>query len=479
MKAHDAVVVGSGPNGLGAAVTLARAGLSVLVLEAADAPGGGARSGELTLPGFTHDLCSAVHPLAAASPLFRTLPLAELGLEWIESPAAVAHPFDDGGCALLFRDLARTADGLGADGPRYRAVLGALARRWEDVLGEVLSPPVHVPRHPLLMARFGALALFPAVDYARLFFREPRTRALFGGIAAHANAPLEAAATAAIGLLLNLAGHARGWPIPKGGAQQITHALAAHLRSLGGEIRLGDRVLQAAHLPPSRLVLWDLGPRQLAQVLSGRLSRAEREAFERYRHGPGVFKIDWALSAPIPWKAPDAAKAATVHLGGTLEEIAASEREPSRGKHPERPFVLLSQPTLFDPARAPKGKHVAWAYCHVPNGSRENRTKAIEDQIERFAPGFRDTILHRNVMDPAALEARNANLVGGDVNGGALSLAQLLFRPRLRVDPYRLSAPGHFLCSSSTPPGPAVHGMCGFHAAQSALRWLHGRKPGA
>lgn len=469
---YDAVVVGSGPNGLAAAVTLARAGKSVLVLEAADKAGGGARTCELTLPGFSHDLCSAVHPLAAASPFFRGVPLRDHGLEWIEPPAGCAHPLDDGTCALLFRDVDETARALGPDAGRYRSLLGVLAANWESVLGEVLAPPIHVPRHPILLARFGTLGLFPAYDYARLLFGSARARALFAGIAAHANAPLDRAGTAAIGLMLNLAGHARGWPIPRGGAQAITSALESYLRSLGGVVRTGVRVRGLAELPESRLVLWDLTPRQLSAIFGNRLPPSTRRAFERYHYGPGVFKMDWALGGPIPWRAEGVARSATVHIGGTLEEITTAEAAPAKGEHSERPYVLLCQPTLFDPSRAPPGKHIVWAYCHVPHGSTRDMSGVIEAQIERFAPGFRDLVLARRAHDTRAMEASNANYIGGDINGGALSLKQLLFRPRIQADPYRLPLAGHFVCSSSTPPGPGVHGMCGFNAAESALRWL-------
>jgi phytoene dehydrogenase-like protein len=467
----DAVVVGSGPNGLAAAVKLAEAGLSVLVLEGAETLGGGCRTAELTLPGFRHDLCSAVHPLAAASPYLSTLPLEKFGLEWIYPPAAAAHPLGDG-CVLLGPSLEATARNLGADGARYEKLMRPLVSHWEAVFREVLRPALHLPRHPLLLGRFGALSLFSASDYARLLFRGDRARALFGGIAAHSNAPLARPGTAAVGLLLNLAAHGKGWPFPKGGAQELVRALAGYFRSLGGELRCGQGIRNLRELPPSRLVLLDMGPPQAAALLAEKLSPRSRSKLERFRYGPGVFKLDWALERPIPWRAPEAGQAATVHLGGTLEELAASERAVAEGRHPERPYVLLSQPTLFDGSRAPAGKHVAWAYCHVPHGSLVDVTKQIEAQVERFAPGFQRTILARSKRNTAQLEAYNPNLVGGDIGGGDLSLASLLFRPAFRRDPYALPAPGFYLCSASTPPGPGVHGMCGYWAAVSALRWL-------
>jgi phytoene dehydrogenase-like protein len=467
----EVIVVGAGPNGLAAAIALARAGLSVRVIEAADAVGGGARSAELTLPGFVHDVCSAIHPLALASPFFRTLPLAEHGLEWIEPPAALAHPFDDGTAALLERSPEAAAPTLGEDGDRWRRLFAPLARDAEPLLDDVLAP-VHLPSHPLALARFGARAAPPATMLARLSFRGAKARGLFAGLAAHSMLPLERPPSAAFGLMLGLLGHSVGWPFPRGGSQRLSDALASYLRSLGGEIETGHRVGSLGELGNPRAVLLDVTPRALLALAGDRLPPRYRRRLERYRYGPGVFKLDWALDGPIPWRAEECAHAATVHLGSTLEEIAASEAAPGRGEIAERPYVLLAQQSLFDATRAPAGQHTAWAYCHVPNGSTVDMTARIEQQVERFAPGFRERILARSALGPAALERRNANYVGGDINGGAATLSQLLTRPVARVSPYTTPLPGVFLCSSSTPPGGGVHGMCGYHAARAALRFL-------
>jgi phytoene dehydrogenase-like protein len=471
----DAVVVGSGPNGLSAAVALALANLSVLVLEANNSIGGATRTAELTLPGFHHDICSAVHPLATASPFLRKLPLQEHGLEWIEPPIEAAHPLDGGDCVSLFRDPEKTAEALGADKNSYLRTVGKFAKDWEKLIPDTLGLPLRLPQHPFLLAQFGPLGLLSASTFARFLFRTQRARALFSGIAAHANAPLNQGGTSAIGLMLTIAGHARGWPIPKGGAQKIADALTGLLRARGGQIRTNFRVNSLKDIPSSRIVLWDLSPCQIAQILAERLSPSAKSRLERFRYGPGVFKIDWALSGPIPWAARDAALSATVHLGGTLAEIEQAEASPAQGQHAERPYVLLSQPTLFDSSRAPPGKHIAWGYCHVPNGSTVDMTGAVESQIERFAPGFRDLVLHRSVRNTRLMEEGNANLVGGDISGGALSMRQLFFRDGWQLDPYRLPVPAHFICSSSVPPGPGVHGMSGYNAAQSALHFLEKR----
>ena len=469
MAGPDAVVVGSGPNGLAAAIALAQAGRRVVVREAAETIGGGMRTEELTLPGFHHDVCSTVHPLGVSSPFFRALPLAEHGLEWVHSPACLAHPQDDGTVAMLERSMEETGATLGPDARAWKKLMNPWVRRWlvlaEDVLG-----PLEFPDHPLLLARFGVYGIRPAYGLAKRRFQGELARALFAGNAAHSMVPLTRSPTAAFGLTLVAAGHAVGWPIARGGSQSIANALASYLRSLGGEIVTGapvDNVDEFAGVP---LVLLDLTPRQVLRVAGHRLPGRYRRALERFHYGAGSFKIDWALSGPIPWRSPECARAATVHLGGTLDEIAASEHAPLEGKVPEKPFVLLVQPTLFDPSRAPEGKQIAWAYCHVPFGCDVDMTEAIEDQVERYAPGFRDVVLHRNVMPPSALERHNPNLVGGDISAGAMTLRQVFFRPAPRKIPYSTPVPGLYLCSASTPPGGAVHGMCGYYAAEAALK---------
>ena len=467
----DAVVVGAGPNGLAAAVEMARAGLSVRVLEAANTVGGGARSTELTLPGFVHDVCSAIHPLGIASPFFRTLPLADHGLEWIEPPVALAHPFDDGTAALLGRSPEAAMPTLGADDERWRRLFAPLVRDHDSLLDEILAP-LHVPAHPLTLAHFGLRALLPATTVARRSFRGAKARALFAGLAAHSMLPLERPPSAAFGLVLGLLGHAVGWPFPRGGSQALSDALASHLRSLGGEIETGRRVESLHELGEARLVLLDVTPRGLLETAGDLLPASYRHRLERYRYGPGVFKLDWALDGPIPWRAEECSRAATVHLGATLEEIAASEAAPAQNRIAERPYVLLAQPSLFDSTRAPDGRHTAWAYCHVPNGSDVDMAEQIERQVERFAPGFRERILARSALGPADLERSNPNYVGGDINGGLADLRQLLTRPVASRSPYSTPLPGVFLCSASTPPGGGVHGMCGFHAARAALRSL-------
>ena len=466
-RPYDAVVIGAGPNGLAAAITLAQAGKSVVVFEANPSPGGGVRSAELTLPGYTHDLCSSVYPLAIGSPFFRTLPLHNYGLEWIAPPAPLAHPLDDGGAVLLHRSVNETMRGLSQDADAYRKVFGWLADCWDGLDADILAP-AHAPRHPLQLVRFGYSAIQPARRFATERFSGLRARALFAGIAAHSMLPLDRFGSAAFGLVLGAAAHAFGWPLVRGGAQRLADALSAYFMSLGGEIVLGRSVGSLEELPQSRALLCDLTPRQLATIADARLAPGYRQRLSRFRYGMGAYKIDWALSAPVPWKAPECSLAATIHLGGSLEEIAASEAAAWNGQHARRPFVLIVQPSLFDDSRAPIGKHTLWGYCHVPNGSASDMTENIETQIERFAPGFRDCVLARTIAPPAELERRNANLVGGDINGGAPNIRQLFLRPNRKL--YSTSEKGLYLCSASTPPGGGVHGMCGYFAARRALR---------
>ncbi len=466
---YDAVVVGAGPNGLAATITLAQAGRSVLLLEANAGVGGGLRSAALTRPGFVHDLCSAIHPMCLGSPFFRALPLERYGVRWIHPEVPVAQPLD-GGAVALYRSVAATAEALGADGPAYRRLMEPLLAHWQALMEETLQPLLHVPRHPWVLARFGLQAIRSARGLAQARFKGEPAKALFAGIAAHATLPLEQPASSAFGLVLGLMGHAVGWPMPRGGAQQVADALAAHLRTLGGEIVTNHRVQRLNDLPPARAVLLDLTPRQLLGIAGDRLPSAYRRRLERFRYGWSVFKVDYALDAPIPWQAEACARAGTVHVGGTLDEVAAAERAVGQGNLPERPFLLLAQHSLFDDTRAPAGKHTAWVYCHVPQGATFDMTERIERQVERFAPGFRDCILERCVTPPAALERSNANLVEGTINGGAMDLAQLLARPTFGPAPYRTPLPGVYLCSSSTPPGGGVHGMCGVLAARTALK---------
>jgi phytoene dehydrogenase-like protein len=467
-KNNIACVIGSGPNGLTGAIVLAKAGMRTTVFEAQPTIGGGARSAELTLPGFVHDVCSAVHPLAASSPAFAAFPLAEHGLRWIQAPLPLAHPFDDGTAAILAMSLDETCARLGADGPAYRRSIVPLVRRWRELVPIIQAPLLGVPAHPLLLARFGALAIWPADGLARLLFRGEAARALFAGNAAHSLLPLDALGSAAFGWVLAAAGHAVGWPIPQGGSQAIANALASYFESLGGRILTNSRIQSLDELGDASVVLCDVSPRQFVAIAGDRLPDRFSRLLVAYRYGPGVFKIDWALSAPIPWKAPECARAGTVHVGGSLDEIAASERTLAGTTPSERPFVLVAQPSLFDSGRAPAGQHTAWAYCHVPHASTADMTHPIESQVERFAPGFRERILARHTMTPADLERHNANLVGGDIAGGAQDLRQLVLRPTRLL--YRTPLEGVYLCSASTPPGGAVHGMCGFHAAHAALR---------
>jgi phytoene dehydrogenase-like protein len=474
--ACDAIIVGSGPNGLAAAITLARAGCSVVVYEANATIGGGARSAELTLPGFVHDVCSAVHPLAAGSPFFKTLPLDRFGLGWIQPEIPLAHPLDDGTAGCLYPDVGFSAEQLGGDSRAYRRLMKPLARKWDKLAFEFLQPMLHWPQHPLALARFGIPALCPATLLSKILFKHEPARALFGGIAAHSFLPLESIASSAFGLVLGIAGHAVGWPIPRGGSQVITNALANYLGKLGGKIETKHRVKNLNDLPKSRAVLLDLSVWEFLRIARAQLPTAYRDRLESFRHGPGIFKIDYALSEPIPWKTEACRRAGTIHLGGTLDEMAAAEREVAHARIPEHPFTLVAQQSLFDETRAPRGQHTLWAYCHVPFGCDTDMSDRIESQIERFAPGFRDCILARHKMGAADLEKSNLNLAGGDINGGAANLPQLIARPILSPAPYRTPLRGVYLCSASTPPGGGVHGMCGYHAAGLALREIFAKR---
>lgn len=461
-----ACVVGSGPNGLAAAIVLAQAGLQVEVFEAESTPGGAARTMELTLPGFLHDFGSAVHPLGAGSPFFSALPLEDHGLQWIHSPAPLAHPLGDGTAVILERNLEDAKVSFGADGAAWIGLLHPFVDHWREFAADVLRPMPAIPRHPWLMARFGMRALFSAKTIAHRFHSE-RTRALFAGLAAHSFLSLDEPLSGAFAVMMAVPAHAVGWPIPREGSQSLITALCGYLAALGGKVKTLSRVESLEALSDYDLVLCDVTPRQLLKIAGQRLSHIYQRRLQRFRYGSGVFKVDYALSAPIPWKASECRRAATVHLGGSFEEIAASEKATRLGQHAGRPFVLLVQPTLFDASRAPEGKHIAWAYCHVPHGSSVDMLEKLEAQIERFAPAFRETVLARRVFSPADLESMDANLVGGDIGGGVMDLRQFLFRPTPQH--YATSAKNIYICSSSTPPGGGVHGMCGYHAATRAL----------
>lgn len=470
----DAVVVGSGPNGLAAAITVARAGRSVLVLEASSTPGGGARSAELTGPGFVHDVCSAILPLGVGSPFFASLPLARHGLEWVHPEIPVAHPLDGGRGAVAHRDLGATTAALGDDGARYGRLIGGLVDEWPRLVDHLLGPILRFPRHPVALARFGLPALLPARTLGSRVFRDEPARALFAGNAAHSILPLSHPLTASFGLLLLACAHAIGWPVARGGTQSLTDALVAHLTELGGELRVDHPVRSLADVPPSRVVLFDTTPGALARIAGDALPARHRARLERFRHGPGAFKIDYALSEPVPWAFEPARRAGTVHVGGAAQEVAAAEADVAAGRHPERPFLLVGQQSLVDRTRAPDGRHTLWVYCHVPAHSTFDMTAAIEAQLERFAPGFQDVVLARAVRTPLDLERENESYVGGDISGGAHSGAQLLFRPVVQARPYATPNPRLWLCSASAPPGAGVHGMCGFHAATAALAHAFG-----
>ncbi len=470
---YDAIVVGSGPNGLAAAITLRRAGLSVLLLEGKGELGGGMRSSELTLPGFVHDVCSAVHPMVTLSPFFKSLPLTDFGLEMINPPVAAAHPFDDGTSGVLHHPVSETADALGADRDAYLRIMESTVRNLPKLLPDLLGP-FPFPRHPIALAQFGVKALTSA-SWLGDRFGTKKARGLWAGMAAHSMQPLTNLATSAFGMMLMSAAHVGHWPIPKGGSQSIANALVSYFLSIGGQIETNHFVRSLDELPKAQAILLDLTPRQLLEIAGDKLSAAYSRKLQQYRYGMGVFKIDWALCEPIPFTNADCKKAGTVHLGNTLEEIEYSEKITSKGKHSEKPFVLLTQPSVFDDSRAPAGKHTAWAYCHVPNGSHEDMTAAIESQVERFAPGFRDIIMARNTMNTSEMEAYNPNYVGGDINGGIQDIRQLYTRPVMSLSPYRTSMKGLYICSSATPPGGGVHGMCGYHAAKRALKDVFGQ----
>jgi phytoene dehydrogenase-like protein len=466
---YDAVVVGSGPNGLAAAITIAQEGRSVLLLEAKDTIGGGTRTEELTLPGFRHDVCSAIHPLALTSPFFRSLDLGAHGLEWIHPPAPLAHPLDDGSAVLLERSLEATAEGLGQDADRYRRLIGPAVRDWDELIPDLLKP-LRIPSNPFPLLRFGLHAMRSGVGLARAWFKGGKAQALFAGNSAHAIFPLQHPSSAGFGLMLSMSGHAVGWPIARGGSQAIADALASYFLSLGGEIRAESPVSSMSDLPAAKAILFDVTPKQLARIAGSILPPYYRERLERHHYGSGVFKVDWALNGPIPWKDPRCSQAGTLHLGGTLEEVAAAELDVWRGVLPEKPFVLMSQPSLFDSSRAPDGMHTAWGYCHVPNGCSVDMTHRIEAQVERFAPGFRSRVLAKHTMFPAEMEAYNANYVGGNITGGVQSFWQLFVRPLGRWGAYSTPVRGLYVCSSSMPPGAGVHGMCGHLAAKLALK---------
>ena len=466
---YDALVIGSGPNGLAAAITLAQAGLSVAIFEAKNTIGGGMRSAELTLPGFVHDICSAVHPLGVGSPFFRSLPLEKHGLKWIHAPFPLGHPFDDGTAAILNRSVDLTGKTLNGDDSAYKKLVNSFVKNWNNLASDILAP-LHFPHHPILLSHFAYYALRSAYGLSNSLFQNEPARSFFAGLSAHAILPLTKPLTAAFGLILAVLGHAVGWPFPQGGSQKIADALASYFLSLGGKIYTGVNVENLEELPPSHAILCDLTPKQLLKIGQNQFPIQYQRQLEKYRYGPGVFKMDWALNAPIPWKVKECSQAGTIHLGGTFEEIIESERNVWENKHPKKPYIILAQPSLFDRSRAPEHHHTAWGYCHVPNGSDRNMTEEIENQIERFAPNFKDTILAKSSMSAQDMERYNPNYVGGDINGGVQDIYQLFTRPTNQIVPYATPLKGVYICSSSTPPGGGVHGMCGYYAASTALK---------
>lgn len=468
-QSRDALVIGAGPNGLASAITLARSGLSVSIIERQEQIGGGLQSAALTLPGYVHDICATILPLSLASPFFKRLPLAEQGLVWIEPEVALAHPFDDGTAAILHRSVSETAATLGPDAHAYEQLIAPLVKNHENLLAEILSP-LHLPRHPLLLADFARHGLRSAVGLAQASFKTEKARGFFAGLASHAMLPLENNATAAFGLVLAMLGHAVGWPVIQGGSQRLADAMERCFKDLGGTVITGLPVTSLEHLPDARFLLFDLTPRQILQLAGHRFPENYCRELQKYRYGPGIFKIDWALREPIPWHAKACLKAGTVHLGGTGEEIATAEREVSLGRHPERPYVIVAQQSLFDKSRAPAGRQTAWAYCHVPHGSAQDMTARLEAQVERFAPGFHELILARHAFTAVGMEQHNPNYVGGDINGGVQDLRQIFARPAMRLVPYSTPDARIFICSSATPPGGGVHGLCGLYAAEAVLK---------
>lgn len=465
---YDSVVVGSGPNGLAAAILLAQNGLKVKVFEAKDTIGGGTRTLELTEPGFLHDVCSAVHPTAVGSPYLKTLPLSEYGLEWIHPDYPVAHPLEKGNATVIPRSLDETVSLLGKDGENYRKMIGNTVNNWDRISHDLFGP-IRIPQNPFSMIQFGWYGMFSAKLLANSMFSSISSKAYLAGLTAHSILPLEKIFSGSFGLVLAATIHAAGWPVAKGGSHSITHAMAAYFESLGGEVETGNEITSAEELPESKAVLFDLTPKQIAGIAGKKLPDTFRKKLQKFKYGPGAFKMDFALSEPVPWANEQCKKAGTLHLGGTFEEIARSERQTWDGEHPDKPYILVSQPSLFDDSRAPKGKHTLWAYCHVPNGSEQDCSEEIIAQIERYAPGFRDTIISYSTMTASEFESYNANYIGGDINGGAQFVKQLIFRPVIKWDPYKLAGDRLYICSSSAPPGGGVHGMCGYHAARSVL----------